>query len=329
MKEQWHLLFPGVLVCVIVAVSAQFLADHYATPVMLLALLLGIAVSFLAEEGRTVAGVDFSGRVLLRVGVALLGVRVSATLIADLGAELISLVLIGVVLTIAFGLWVGRYFGHGWRFALLTAGAVAICGASAAMAISAVLPKDDRSEQRLIFTVVGVTVLSTLTMIAYPILVQSLSMDDIGAGVFIGGAIHDVAQVVGAGFTISTSAGETATLVKLFRVALLAPVVLITALIIQRNVKSQPGETRPPLLPGFVVAFIVLALISSAGWVPTKLADWLGQVSRWLLVIAIAAVGMKTNLKHVLSVGGTAIALIVVETVFLAVFMLVGIIILT
>jgi len=192
-----------------------------------------------------------------------------------------------------------------------------------------VLPKDDRSEQRLIFTVVGVTLLSTLTMIAYPILVQSLAMDDIGAGVFIGGAIHDVAQVVGAGFTISTDAGETATLVKLFRVALLAPVVLITALIIQRDIKIQPGETRPPLLPGFVLVFIILAVISSAGWVPTKLADWLAQVSRWLLVIAIAAVGMKTNLKHVLAVGGTAIGLIVVETLFLAVFMLVGITILT
>jgi len=327
-KKRWHVLFPGVIVCVIVAVTAQFLSEHYATPVMLLALLLGIAVSFLGEEGRTVAGVDFTARSLLRFGVALLGVRVSAQVVAGLGPELILLVIAGVVVTIAFGLWVARYFGHRWRFALLTAGSVAICGASAAVAISSVLPKDERSEERLIFTVVGVTLLSTVTMIAYPILVQFLSLDEKSAGIFIGGAIHDVAQVVGAGFTISPDAGETATLVKLIRVTMLAPVVLITSLVIHHNVKNQPGETSPPLIPGFILMFVVLATVNSIGWIPPALSDWLAQLSRWLLVIAIAAVGMKTNLKKVLSVGGAAISLMVLETAFLGIFVLTGIIML-
>jgi len=324
-KQHWHQLFPGVIVCLMVAITAQFLSDHYATPVMLLALLLGIAVSFLSEEGKTVAGIDFTARSLLRFGVALLGVRISATVIASLGFELIAMVLVGVVLTIAFGLWIARYFGHRWRFAILTAGSVAICGASAAIAISAVLPKDERTEERLIFTVVGVTLLSTITMIAYPILVNTLALDDVSAGVFIGGAIHDVAQVVGAGFTISPVAGETATLVKLMRVAMLAPVVVITALMMRPRVKLAPGETRPPLLPGFIIVFVVLAILNSIGFIPAALSEWMGQASRWLLVIAIAAVGMKTDLKQVMSVGGAAIGLIVVETLFLGCFVLVGI----
>jgi len=290
---------------VVVAITAQFLSDHYATPVMLLALLLGIAVSFLSEEGKTVAGIDFTARSLLRFGVALLGVRISATVIASLGFELIAMVLVGV--------------------AILTAGSVAICGASAAIAISAVLPKDERTEERLIFTVVGVTLLSTITMIAYPILVNTLALDDVSAGVFIGGAIHDVAQVVGAGFTISPVAGETATLVKLMRVAMLAPVVVITALMMRPRVKLAPGETRPPLLPGFIIVFVVLAILNSIGFIPAALSEWMGQASRWLLVIAIAAVGMKTDLKQVMSVGGAAIGLIVVETLFLGCFVLVGI----
>jgi uncharacterized membrane protein YccC len=108
-KSRLYSLFPGVIVSMIVATTAQFLADHYSTPVMLLALLLGMAVSFLGEEGRTVAGINFTGSTLLRVGVALLGVRISADLIIGLGPQLIGLVVVGVLATILFGLWVARF----------------------------------------------------------------------------------------------------------------------------------------------------------------------------------------------------------------------------
>ncbi|WP_164660386.1 YeiH family protein [Tropicibacter sp. Alg240-R139] len=311
-------LFPGIMVAIMVAVAAKFLSEHYATPAMLLALLLGIAISFLGEEGKAVQGVAFSARTLLRLGVALLGVRVSMTLMMGLGWDLIALVVGGVLATIAFGLAIARFFGHKWRFAFLTAGSVAICGASAAMAISAILPKDERSEERLIFTVLGVTVLSTIAMIAYPILVRTLGMNDVAGGVFLGGTIHDVAQVVGAGFSISEQTGDTATLVKLFRVAMLAPIVLVASLIIRRFTEMDEGGDRPPILPGFVIGFLVLAAASSFGLIPPVISDFLSQASRWLLLVAIAAVGMKTNLKQVLSVGGAAIALIIVETLFIA-----------
>ncbi len=322
-------LFPGVMVAITVAVTAKFLSEHYATPAMLMALLLGIALSFLGEEGKTVPGIGFAARSLLRLGVALLGVRISMTLMMGLGWDLIALVVGGVLATIAFGLLIARFFGHKWRFAFLTAGSVAICGASAAMAISAILPKDERSEERLIFTVLGVTVLSTIAMIAYPILVRTLGMDDVAGGVFLGGTIHDVAQVVGAGFSISEQTGDTATLVKLFRVAMLAPVVLVASLIIRSVTDMDEAGKRPPILPGFVIGFLVLAAASSFGLIPPFLSELLSQTSRWLLLIAIAAVGMKTNLKQILSVGGAAIALIVVETLFIAGIILAGLTFLT
>ena len=325
LKNRLYVLFPGVIVSMIVATTAQFLADQYSTPVMLLALLLGMAVSFLGQEGKTVDGISFTGKTLLRVGVALLGVRISADLIIGLGPQLIALVMIGVIATILFGLIIARFFGHSWRFGLLTAGAVAICGASAAMAISAILPKDARSEQHLIFTVLGVTVLSTAAMVAYPTVVHALDISDTNAGVFLGGTIHDVAQVVGAGFSISEPAGDTATLVKLIRVALLAPVVLVASLIIRSFAQAPEDGTKPPLLPTFVVVFIILAALNSLHLIPTEIANFLSQASRWLLLTAIAAVGMKTNLKHVLAVGGPAIALLFTETLFIASFILVGI----
>ncbi|MEM6653791.1 MAG: putative sulfate exporter family transporter [Pseudomonadota bacterium] len=328
LKTRARSLFPGVAMAIIVAMTAQFLSEHYATPAMLMALLLGIAVSFLGEEGRAVDGISFSARTLLRLGVALLGVRISVSLMAGLGIELIALIVVGVIATLGFGLAISRLFGHRWRFAFLTAGSVAICGASAAMAISAILPRDARSEERLIFTVVGVTLLSTIAMVAYPIIAQWLEFDDVAAGIFLGGTIHDVAQVVGAGFSISEQAGDTATLVKLFRVAMLAPVVLIAALIIRRMHAVDIEGTAPPLLPGFVVGFLVMATLSSLNLIPDFLAEFISQMSRWLLLIAIAAVGMKTNLKQVLGVGGAAIGLIVVETIFIAIFIVGGIVLL-
>ncbi|MEO0358062.1 MAG: putative sulfate exporter family transporter [Pseudomonadota bacterium] len=318
-------IFPGILMSIVVAVAAQFLADHYDTPAMLLALLLGIALSFLGDEGRAKDGIGFSARTLLRLGVALLGVRISFELIVALGLPLILLIIAAMILTIGFGMTIGRFFGHRWRFSLLTAGSVAICGASAAMAISAILPKDERSEERLIFTVLGVTVLSTLAMIAYPIIVDQLHLDTLQAGVFLGGTIHDVAQVVGAGYSVSEETGDTATLVKLIRVAMLAPVVLVASLVIRTWAEPDQDAGKPPLLPSFVIGFLALAGLNSFGLIPTAVADLGSSASRWLLLVAIAAVGMKTNLKNVLSVGGAAIAVIVAETIFIAGITLAGI----
>lgn len=316
---------PGFLVCATVGIAAQFLSDHYAAPAMLMALLLGIAFHFLAEEGRCVAGIDFTAKKVLRFGVALLGVRISVDLLLSLGPGLIALLVLGIVCTILFGLLGARLLGRGWRLALLTGGSVAICGASAAMAIAAVLPKNQFSERNLIFTILSVTVLSTTAMIVYPLVTNTLGLDHRATGVFLGGTIHDVAQVVGAGFSVSDETGETATLVKLIRVTMLAPVVLIFSLAFRKmpSVGSDKSK-RPPLIPGFVLGFLALAALNSFGVLPAQVVSGASDVSRWALLLGISAVGMKTALKSIFDVGREAVILIVAETVFLAVFILVG-----
>lgn len=317
-------LLPGVLVALIVALSAQFVAEHYGAPAMLMALLFGIALNFLSSEGKAVQGIQFCAKTILRIGVALLGLRISISMLSDLGMPLILLVVAGLITTIGVGLLIGPRFGYGPRFSFLTAGSVAICGASAAMAIAAILPKDDRSEQRLVFTVVGVTLLSTIAMVLYPIFASSLGMDHTQTGIFLGATIHDVAQVVGAGFSVSDTTGETATLIKLFRVAMLAPVVVIATMIIRMTVKIDGDMKQPPILPFFVVGFVALAVLNSVVALPDGIISAAGTLSRWALLTSIAAVGMKTSLKDVAQVGGAAIALIVVETLFLAGFILIG-----
>lgn len=316
----------GFFVSAVIAAAAQFLSEHYGAPAMLMALLLGIAFHFLAEEGVCVPGIEFTARTVLRIGVALLGARISIELMVGLGAELIIVVILGVVLTIFFGLLGAKVLGRGWRFGLLTGGSVAICGASAAMAISAVLPKNEHSERNLIFTVLSVTVLSTMAMIIYPLLTSTFDLDAQTTGVFLGGTIHDVAQVVGAGFSVSNETGEVATLVKLIRVAMLAPVVLIVSMIVRNSmVDGEDAGKRPPILPTFVIGFLIFAGLNSIGVIPASVSEAMSNLSRWALLISIAAVGMKTSLKRILDVGGQAIALIVAETVFIAVFVLVGV----
>lgn len=319
-------LWPGFMVATVIAITAKFLSEHYGAPAMLMALLLGIAFHFLSEDQKCAEGIEFTSRSVLRVGVALLGARISVELLLGLGADLIALVIGGVIATLLFGYIAARLLGRGWRFGLLTGGSVAICGASAAMAISAVLPKNEHSERNLIFTVLGVTVLSTVAMVIYPLATLFFDLDDRSIGVFLGGTIHDVAQVVGAGFSVSQETGEVATLVKLIRVTMLAPVVLVIALGVRQFANtSQTSAERPTLMPFFVVMFLGFAALNSARVLPQSLIQFMSQASSWALLIAIAAVGIKTSLKRIFEVGGQAIILIILETIFIAGLVLAGI----
>lgn len=323
----WVSIFPGLAVSILIAATAQFLSEHYGAPAMLLALLLGMALNFLAEDGtRTAPGIAVTSRNVLRFGVVLLGARTSGAMLAQLGWPLILLIVSGVIITVLFGILAARIAGQRWQFALLTGSSVAICGASAAMAVAAVLPKHQQSERDLIFTVLAVTLLSTIAMVFYPMLSGWLELNQSAAGVFIGGTIHDVAQVVGASFSISPEVGETATLVKLIRVSMLAPVVLAISIAIHLlGLRDNPdGRSRTALLPSFAVGFFVLAALNTAGLIPVPIVEAATLLSRWCLMIAIAAVGVKTSLKKMLEMGRGAIALIVADTVFLGGWVLAG-----
>ena len=320
------LLFPGFLISALIALAAQFISDHYGAPAMLMALLFGIALNFLSDDPKCKRGIAFSARTLLRIGIAMLGLRISFSMAADLGWPIVFFVIGAVTSTILFGLLISKFFGYGPRFAFLSAGSVAICGASAAMAISAILPIDDRTEERLVFTVVGVTILSTFAMILYPILADALSYDAKLAGIFLGATIHDVAQVVGAGFSKSEETGDIATVVKLIRVSMLAPIILIASILIRQVSEKELGTSkRPPLVPGFVLAFVVLVIINSVQIVPEIITEFSVEISRWALLTAIAAVGMKTALREVINVGLPAISLLVIETAFICFFMIAAI----
>ena len=314
---------PGLMASAIVAIAATFLSQHYGAPVMLFALLLGIALNFLSEVRRFRAGLDVAAKLILRAGVALLGLRITLDQVVALGWKPLLMVMVSVVLTIAVGIVLARWMGFKAFFGLLTGGAVAICGASAALALSAAMPNHPLKERATLFTVIGVSTLSTFAMMLYPLIVHGLNFSAQEAGFFLGGTIHDVAQVVGAGYSISTATGDTATLIKLLRVAMLVPVIVLASWMTARYMATQKVNDaevkRPPLLPWFAVAFIVLVGIRSTGVMPPLVIDIGKGASQWCLVGAMAAIGMKTHLKEVVAVGWKPVLLMVIETVFLAI----------
>ena len=311
---------PGLTACGVVAAAASFLSQHYGAPAMLFALLLGLAMNFLSHEGPCLLGIELAAKHLLRIGVALLGMRITYGQIAQLGWEAIAMVVGSVIATIGVGVLLARLLGFSASFGVLTGGAVAICGASAAMALSSVMPTHSMKERSTLFTVVVVSTLSTLAMVFYPMLAQALNLQDHVVGIFLGATIHDVAQVVGAGYGVSVETGDTATVVKLMRVAMLVPVMLILVAVYRRNKTND--QTDPTPIPWFVAIFVLLVVAGSMGWIPVWTQAIGNDLSRWLLIIAIAAIGLKTRLQEIVAVGIRPVLLMVGETTFLAVVVL-------
>lgn len=324
MLEKLKRNYSGVTICIIIAIAAQALASRYDAPVMLFALLLGLALHFLYETKSHQTGIDFCSKNILRFAVALLGVRIAFSDIVSLGITAPLIVIASMALMMVCGVLLARLLGLTNVFGVLSGGSVAVCGVSAAAAISTVLPKNSVDEKTFALTVISVTTLSTTAMVVYPIITEFLGLHDELAGVFIGGSIHDVAQVVGAGYSISPEAGNIATYIKLLRVALLLPIVMIIFLVFKQK-DQHMEEGISSFIPGFLVAFFVLALINNLGLIPELIVEWITHLSSWFLVVSIVAIGVKTSLKQIVSVGWKPVFLITTQTIIFAGFILVGI----
>ena len=322
-------LLPGLALAALLATAATLVAALHGGPQMLYALFFGMSLNHLGRAGRTATGVEFASRTVLRLGVGLLGARITAAQIVALGWQTAVIVALAVVSTLWTALWLGRRLGLSRAQNVLAGGAVAICGASAALAIAAVLPRHKDSERFTLVVVVTVTLLSTVAMVLYPLLVRLLGLPPALGGLFLGGTIHDVAQVVGAGYTINPATGDAATVVKLFRVTLLTLVVAGTAWAFraERAAAALPAANgapanKPSLLPWFLWLFIAMVGLNSATLLAPALQQGLGQLSRACLVVAIAALGMKTSFKQLARMGWQPVKLIVAETLWLAIFVL-------
>jgi len=319
------------MVAVMAVAGAPFVARVVPIPAMVLALLIGIALNRVAARPVFQPGLVFCVKQLLRWAVALLGLRIALGDIAALGLATGILVVAAMVVTIAAGFVFARLLGLSAPYGALAGVGTAVCGASATLATAAVLPDYTRKDTDIVFVVVAVNALATLAIVVYPPLCVVLGFDDQVTGVMLGATIHDVAQVVGAGYAVSETAGNAAVIVKLFRVFLLLPVVLATGWWFARKSAAASAASVP--VPVFAFVFLALCVINSVLpsidavaplYAEVKIS--LVEVSTGGLLVAIAALGLGTSLaaigtlgwRHIATVGATTLVILAVVTAGLA-----------
>ncbi|MEO7688042.1 MAG: putative sulfate exporter family transporter [Sphingomonas sp.] len=309
-KATWRGYWPGLTIVAAGTLAAGFLSDHYGVPLTLMALLIGLALNFLSADARLTPGLAFASRSLLRWGIVLVGVRITVGQIVALGPMAFFCVLAIVAVAIGAGILTARRLGFDTAFGVLAGGAVAICGASAAMALATTLGEKRASQAQLTLVLVGISAMSAAAMMVYPLIAHALHLSDLKAGFLMGAAIHDVAQALGAGYSYSEGAGQIAAIVKLTRVALLAPVLAVVAMFL----RGEGGRAKGPGVPWFVLGFFVLAGINSFGVIPVIVAGGAEKLASGLLAAAVTATAIRSPLSQLLEAGPRPLLVILAAT---------------
>jgi uncharacterized integral membrane protein (TIGR00698 family) len=310
-------LFPGLAVCGVSAAAAAWLSEHYGFPIILLGLLVGLSLNFIAREPRTHPGLDFASRTCLRVGIVVLGLQVTFAQIGALGPAPFGALLVVMAATMLAGIAGAALVGQPRPAGILAGGSTAICGASAALALYGVIGKDRLSQAQFALTLVGISLASAFAMSVYPLLASEMGLSDRQAGFLIGASIHDVAQAIGGGYAFSDAAGTYATIVKLARVALLAPVVALVSLWIGSAGGAAQGQPvwRRLTLPWFILAFLGAVAVNSMVTLPAELGRYALVGSKALLLLAVTATAMRSRMDLLMQMGWRATVPVVAATV--------------
>ncbi|WP_226920751.1 YeiH family protein [Georgenia subflava] len=360
----WRRRAPGLLLATAVALLAY--AVNRAVPVVS-ALLVAIAVGVLVRNLRLVPagaeeGLRFSARTVLRLGVVLLGLQLSVPEVVGLGWGAVAVIAITVTGTWTLTLLLGRLMRVPAALRMLLATGTAICGASAVAAMAAVVDTrgtpgarapaeadDEDVEDAAATAVAAVTIFGTLSMLLLPGLAGALDLGAHGTGVFLGASIHEVGQVVAAGGLVGEAVLATAVVTKLGRVVLLAPLVAGVGYARSRRARAEVEHlvavesasvvtgaphpavvptSRPPIVPGFVLGFLVLVAVRSLLPVPAVVQDAVQTASTLLITVAMVALGTGVNVRTLISRGGPALLLGLLATVISAGLALGGVLLL-
>jgi uncharacterized integral membrane protein (TIGR00698 family) len=291
---------------------------------LILSMVIGIAYhNIVGAAAWAKQGVTFSLRRLLRIAIILLGLQLTASQVIELGGRGLGIIVATVLATFTVTIWIGKLLGVEPKLAQLVAAGTSICGASAVIASNTVT---NAEEEDVAYSVACVTVFGSIAMFVYPLLPRLLHLDPHGFGLWAGVSIHEIAQVVAAAFQDGQKAGEFATVAKLTRVILLAPMVISIGLMTTRSTRRRQSDAgkvtaRPPM-PWFVLGFVALVGVNSLVTIPAEAKPWIVAVTTFLLSIALAAMGLETNIAKLASRGLRPALLGALSFLFIATFSL-------
>jgi len=318
---------PGLALVALAVGAAHMTAPLIGLSPLVVAVLLG-AVAANLRLVPTVAGpgIRVAAKRLLRVGIVLLGFRLSLQDVVALGGPALAVVVTVVAVTFAGTRWMGRRMGVSPALSLLVATGFSICGASAIAAMDSVV---EAEEEEVAFAIALVTLCGSLAIVLLPLLRPAMAMSDSAFGQFVGASVHDVAQVVATGATAGTTALEAAVVVKLTRVVLLAPLVTGMALAARRRGRPLPAGQRPPVIPLFVVGFLAAVGLRTSALVPDAWLIAIRAAEGMLLSAALFGLGAGVHLATLRGIGGRPLLLGVTSWILIAVASYAGVSLLT
>jgi uncharacterized integral membrane protein (TIGR00698 family) len=306
----------GVILCLTIAIIALLLAAYIPIGAVTISIIIGILISNIFKPGAVFKeGVAYSERQVLSFAIALMGVNLNFLILKELGFKSILTIIVAMTATIFLAVFLAGIFKFDKRFALLLGIGNGICGSSAIAATKQII---GANEEEVGLSVAIINFLGTIGIFVLPFIgVVVLKLPQINSGMLIGNTLQAVGQVVAAGFSVGASAGQTATIVKMTRILMLTPVILILIFTVSRkNLKShREREIRKIKIPLFIIGFILFSLIPTFGLLPLKYIGILSRISHFLLIIAMAGVGLKITFASILRDG--KFALMIGSLVFL------------
>jgi len=318
-------LLPGLALTATIALAAfalRLVPGVSTLSPMILAILIGLVFhNLVGTPARSKPGVRFALRPMLRLAIVLLGLQLTAAQVVEVGARGLAVIALTLAATFLFTVVLGRAMGVERKLAELIAAGTSICGASAVIAASSVTRAADED---VAYAVACVTVFGSVAMFAYPLLPAMLGLAPHAYGLWAGASIHEIAQVVAAAFQDGRTAGEFATVAKLSRVMLLAPVVLCLGLVEARRGgrAGRTGTAKAPV-PWFVLGFVAVVALNSALPLPQALKGIAPILTTFLLSMALAGMGLETDIRRLKAKGPRPLLLGLAAFLFIAGFSLI------
>ena len=307
-------VIPGVIFTTVIALVATFISslqiikETVNFSPLIIAILLGVLIGNIWKIPEPLKlGVVFSLKKILRIAIVFLGFRLTFQNVIDVGLEGLIVDAVMLISTFIFGVWVSRkLFGLEPEMSYLIASGSSICGASAVLATAPVVRAEMHHAAMAVATV---TIFGTISMFVYPIVYKFagsfIGFDEVLYGIWTGATVHEVAQVVAAGFAVSDTAGNTATISKLTRVMMLAPLLIVLSFYLARK-KATHGAgiaLRDIPIPYFVFGFIAMVGVNSLDFIPKNIVHYINVFDGFLLTVAMAAMGLETNINKMKGVG--------------------------
>ena len=298
-------LLPGIILTLILALASQFIAaimPMHLISASVFALLIGMALNpILSNHHQFKDGIGYVAKKILRLGIILMGLTLSFGQVISVGGY--SLIVMVFTLFAAFGggYVLGRIFKMDWRLSSLISAGTGICGGSA---IAAIAPTIKAKDQQIAYAISATFIFDVVMVILFPIMGEYFNMSDMGFGLWAGTAVNDTSSVVAASYAFSDAAGGYATIVKLTRTLSIIPTVLIFSYI---NARLSHHESKKvsiqSIFPYFIILFLVMVGIKSTGFISDDFSAVINQLSKFLMVMALGAIGLKTNFKETYQAG--------------------------